>query len=252
MANNLELELQHIGLSGREAKVYLAALELGPSPVQKIAQRAGIPRATVYLVLDDLKSKGFVTTYDEGKKTFFVAESPEKLGDLIDRREDELKKQRAAINDLIPELLSRGQFSPNERSVVKFYEGSNALKSLIRDNFKHVSNGEALGIFSHDDAEGILKKMNISWDDVSDWRKRKKVKRRAIYTYRREAPAKDYYDKNAKYIPYKEFPCTADITITGNRVAFAPYNEPIRAIAIEDEATAKTMRAIFEVLWQRL
>ena len=67
MANNLELELQHIGLNEREAKVYLAALELGPSPVQKIAQRAGIPRATVYLVLDDLRSKGFVTTYDEGK-----------------------------------------------------------------------------------------------------------------------------------------------------------------------------------------
>src|SRR3990167_11319830 len=101
MENNLEIELQRVGLGERAAKVYLAALELGPSPVQKIAQRAGIPRATVYLVLDDLRSKGFVTTYDEGKKTFFVAESPEKLGDLIDRREDELKKQRQAMEGLV-------------------------------------------------------------------------------------------------------------------------------------------------------
>ena len=73
MANNLEIELQRVGLDERQAKVYLAALELGPSPVQKIAQRAGIPRATVYLVLNDLQGKGLITTYDEGKKTFFVA-----------------------------------------------------------------------------------------------------------------------------------------------------------------------------------
>ena len=67
--NNLEFELQKIGLDEREAKVYLATLELGPSPVQKIAQRSQVPRATTYLVLDDLQNKGFVSTYKDRKST---------------------------------------------------------------------------------------------------------------------------------------------------------------------------------------
>jgi len=35
-------QLKHIGLSENEAKVYLAMLELGPSPVLEIATKAGI------------------------------------------------------------------------------------------------------------------------------------------------------------------------------------------------------------------
>ena len=35
-------ELTYLGLAEKEAKVYLAALELGKSPVQKIAEKAGL------------------------------------------------------------------------------------------------------------------------------------------------------------------------------------------------------------------
>lgn len=252
MAQDLELELQRIGLNDREAKVYLASLELGPSPVQKIAQRAGIPRATVYLVLADLKGKGIISSYDEGKKTFFVAESPEALTHMVDNRETAIKQQQEIIKGLIPELLSRGQFKKGERSVVRFYEGPTALKALIRDNFRNASGGEVLNIFSHDDAESMLAKMNVTWDDLVKWRKREKLNRRIIYTWREKEPPKEHHVENAKYIPFKDFPCPADIGIVGNRIAFVPYNEPIRAVAIEDEAIANALRAIFELLWQRL
>src|SRR3989344_7665668 len=134
MDNNFEIELQRTGLDERGAKVYLAALELGPSPVQKIAARAGIPRATVYLVLSDLQGKGLITTYDEGKKTFFVAESPSQLELLVERREAEFKAQKEAIKNLVPELISRGQFEQGGRPMVKYYEGPNAVKSWLKDN----------------------------------------------------------------------------------------------------------------------
>ncbi len=251
MAQDIELELQRVGLSDREAKVYLAALELGPSPVQKIAQRASIPRATVYLVLDELRAKGFVNTYNEGKKTFFVAESPDRLSNLLDERENEIKRQRAAIKQLIPNLMSRGQFKKGERSLVSFYEGPKALKALIRDNLRNAAGGEALGFFSHDDAESMLEKMGVTWDDLVHWRKRDKINRRIIYTWRQKEPPKEHHVKNAKYIPFEDFPCAADISIVANRVAFVPYNDPIRAVAIEDEAVASALRAVFEALWNR-
>ncbi|MBU2235559.1 helix-turn-helix domain-containing protein, partial [Patescibacteria group bacterium] len=46
---NLETSLIQFGLNSKEASVYLAALELGGSPVLKIAKKAELKRPTVYL-----------------------------------------------------------------------------------------------------------------------------------------------------------------------------------------------------------
>ena len=44
----LERELQEIGLNEKEAKVYLATLELGQSVVQDIAKKAGVNRDNLF------------------------------------------------------------------------------------------------------------------------------------------------------------------------------------------------------------
>ena len=49
------------GFSEKEAKVYLALLELGEGNIAKITQKSGIKRATVYLEIEALKSKGYVS-----------------------------------------------------------------------------------------------------------------------------------------------------------------------------------------------
>ena len=48
-------ELEKTGLTENEAKVYLAALELGETTVIRLAKKAGIKRPTTYLVVDSLK-----------------------------------------------------------------------------------------------------------------------------------------------------------------------------------------------------
>lgn len=249
MPENLVYALQNIGLEGKEAKVYFAVLELGPSPVQQIAQRAGISRATTYLVLGSLKNKGLVTTFEKGKKTFFVAESPEQLAQLITGRAAEVRKQEQLLKHLLPTLKATGQFAGAVRPAVRFYEGPEALKALIRDNLKHAGK-ETLGIFSSDDAERLLERAHLTWDDLVTRRKRAGIRRRVIYTWRKTKPPPGRVRENAVYIPYAEFPCTADVTIVGDRVALVPYDEPIRTVAIEDAAIASAFRAIFDALWK--
>ncbi len=249
----LEIELQKAGFDKRSAKVYLATLELGPSPVQKISQRAGVPRATTYLVLDDLQNRGLVSTFRQGKKSYFAAESPQRLSHLVASKEKELAEQKSAVNDLISELNSRAQTRPNHssRPIVRFYEGPDALKGFIRDNLRQAQiKKEALGIISYDQAEQFITKASLSWDDLVKHRQRKGVKRRIIYTWKEREPDKNRVAKNAVYVPYQQFPCQADITIAGHRVAFVPYDEPFRAVAIEDATIARNMKALFEFIWQ--
>ncbi|MSU54568.1 MAG: TrmB family transcriptional regulator [Candidatus Staskawiczbacteria bacterium] len=252
MDNNLEIELQRVGLDERGAKVYLAALELGSSPVQKIAARAGIPRATVYLVLNDLQGKGLITTYDEGKKTFFVAESPSQLELLVEKKEAEFKMQKDVIKNLIPELISRGQFEKGERPMVKYYEGPDAVKSWLKDNLSG-QKGEIIGIAHYDRANATLQKVKFSFDEMQALREKYKAKSRVIYTASK-GPVEGYStkDRQVKFVSPDKYPFEADIVIRGSRVFFAPYNVPLRGVAIEDKAIANTMKMVFEALWDNL
>lgn len=251
MPENLAHALHQIGLDEREATVYLSVLELGPSPVQQIAQRARIPRATTYLVLSALKAKGLVTTFDKGKKTFFVAESPEQLSALVATHADAVRAQEQLLTRLIPDLKSRGQFAGTHRPTIRFYEGSQAIRRLIREDVQR-GRGEILSIFSTDDADTFLAQAGVTARDLAARRKKAGLGRRAIYTWRKTEPEPGRVQKNAVYIPYADLPLTLDVTIVGDRVALLPYDEPVRAIAIEDATVANGLRALFNLLWKRL
>ena len=62
-----ERELVEIGLNEKEAKVYLASLELGQSAVQGISSRSGVNRATTYFIIEGLTAKGLISSFHQGK-----------------------------------------------------------------------------------------------------------------------------------------------------------------------------------------
>ncbi len=251
--SNLELELQNVGFDAREAKVYLAALELGPSPVQKIAQRAGIPRATVYLVLDDLQNKGVVTTYEEGKKTYYVAEPPQHIADLVDENASKIKQQQEIIKRLIPELNSRGQFEKGERPMVKYYEGNQAVGAFLRDTLSK-GTAEVLNILNLDSAIATLANAGLSIDDVRVKRAKQKIHSRVIYTNNANKALENYstLERAAKFVSRKQYNFDADICIRGNRVFFVPYKNPLTGVAIESDTISAAMKNVFELLWDTL
>jgi len=249
-AENLDNSLQKIGLNEKEARVYVATLELGPSPVQKISLRSGVPRATTYLVLEDLQNRGLITTFEKGKKTFFAAESPDVLMDLVENRSLEIQQQKALLQELIPELTLRGQFEKSTRPVVRYYEGIKALRSYIRDLLAGPEK-EIFGMFVHEDATRLLERADLNWTTIADMRHKAKQKRHMICVFRGEKPPTNVHKNQEEgriFVPYAEFPLQADITIKGNLIGFMPYSEPVRGVVIEDKTIAASMKLIFNAL----
>ena len=130
-----EKELVSLGLSEKEAKVYLAALDLGPETVQKIAQKAGVNRPTAYVQIESLKEKGLMSQFEKGKKTFYVAESPERLSSLLNAFEKELEFKRAETSRILPALLDVFA-GAGERPKVRFLEGVEGLKTIKQEFLK--------------------------------------------------------------------------------------------------------------------
>lgn len=114
--------LLKLGLSEKEAKVYLAALTLGSAPAAKIAQQAGVNRPVTYVILEKLAQMKLVTYYDKGKIQTYTAESPERLSLILQEQEREIKRTYAELEEKLPELQSL--FTQHEGVRLRLYESS--------------------------------------------------------------------------------------------------------------------------------
>jgi sugar-specific transcriptional regulator TrmB len=109
-------QLQELGLSVQEAKIYLALIRLGKASASAIAAEAGVSYGTIYEQLAHLERKGLAQTVPEKTKKF-VAGDPETLQTLIRDRTETL----ARLQDDVRELVSL--YESNEEQPVLLAQG---------------------------------------------------------------------------------------------------------------------------------
>lgn len=240
----LERELQKLGLSEKETKVYLASLELGPSVVQVIARRAGVNRATTYVMIESLIKRGLVSSFEKGKKRFFTAEPPEQLLSLIRKQETEIKERVKGLEEILPELKAISALA-EEKPRVRFYEGKEGIKA-IREDFLRTKDRQIETIYSADFIRGIF--ADEERKDFVEKRMKKGIKVRSIYTFEKGILT----DKTAARckIPVSKFPLFCDIILYDNNVAITSLKGKLFGIIIESKEFADTMRSIFELAWE--
>jgi len=243
--------LEELGLSEREAKVYLSSLELGPSPVQKIASKAGINRTTAYFNLESLLKRGLVSTIKKGVKDYFIAESPEQLELLLSKQEQDMRAKKEALSEIIPELKNLFSYA-GERPVVRFYEGVEGLKAIQEDYLRSSKKKDIVyGFISLDYLFDIFPSQE---KDYTSRRIQKGITSKIIYT-RKAGPltgaTKKEVLREARFIPMDKFPFTCGINIYGkNKMAIVSYTGKLVGVIIESSEIAKTFKAIFDLSWE--
>lgn len=244
----LELDLQKFGLNEKEVKVYLAALELGYAPVQNIAKKAGINRATAYFIIDGLLNRGLMTQIEKGKKTYYAAEDPKGLGVIIDKKIKDAEEVKGVFKDILPQLESIYNLSI-EKPKIRYYEGMEGLQAM-RSEFLQVAQKEILGFISLDQ---VFKHFPEQQEEYGNKRIQKGIKSRVIYTHRSgpvEGATNEKILREARYVPEEKFFFTSDISIYGDRIAMASLKEKVGGVIIESKELANMMRAIFELAWE--
>ncbi len=243
MKEELEKDLQKIGLSEKEAKVYLAGLELGPSTAQTIAAKASVNRPTTYIMIESLIKRGLMSSFQKGKKRFFVSGKPTQLLYLLDAKRKEIDEQETFINTFLHKLTSVGDENSQPPQVV-LYEGVEAVK-VLQDELLQNSN-EVLEIVPFDEVRKFIPPI-FSGDIRESFSKKFHIK--SIYT-RAEGPLNvSKPNVEYKYLPPDKFPIKAEIIIFGNKVVIATFTSKPEYIHISSENIASTMKMIFEILW---
>lgn len=241
-------QLKHIGLSDNEAKVYLAMLELGPSPVLEIAAKAGINRPTAYVQIESLKKMGLVSTQTKGKKQLFIAEDPSQLEILLDEEEKEIEHKKEELQKILPELTETFN-KAEDRPQVRFFEGKEGL-TRMQGIFLTSKEKSVVSISSADDIFRVFPAHNKSYVPQ---RVKKKIHAKLVYTSSQGKLFEDHDEdmlRDTVYISAKDFDYHADIVVAGDQIHISALKGKISGIIIEHRDLADSFRAIFEMLWK--
>jgi len=249
-----ENELKKLGLKDKEAAVYLSCLELGPSPVQKIARKAKVVRATTYVILESLMNMGLVTKYKEGKKTLFTAEPPRQLMRLLEKSREELDEKQHDLEQLLPELHVLMK-SSDDRPTVRYFKGKEGLYAIRQEIVMYCQYGDT--IYNFTPADHLNAIFAETERDYYKQRSAKGIKSRTIFTTRSESYKKKLLDKRylnppaeLRYISPSKFPSTSGMTIFKNRIAIGSFTGKFGGVIIENSAMADMMRRLFELAWK--
>lgn len=241
----LEKDLQGIGLNDKEARVYLAALELGQSTVQEIAKKSGVNRATAYFVIDGLMKSGLMSSFHKDKKQYFSSADPDRLIELLEQEKFLIEKRESGLKKLLPQLQSINN-KIKDRPVVKYYEGKEGIKTMVEEVSKPVKNIVRMA-YSRD---AILK--NFSSEELDIWsnkRKKNDTQIQVIYTYKEGEMGKSN-NAERRRVPLDKFPIKSDIAIYDDKIRLASFEGRMIGIIIEDKELADSLRAVLDLAWE--
>ena len=241
---SLENDLKQLGLEEKEAKVYLAALELGPTSIQNLTKKSAIKRSTVYEMLKSLKEKGLITETTKGKRRLVVASDPENLKRSI-------KAKEQLLNDIMPELKSinnTGYIKPK----ITFYEGREGFQKIYQNSL----DTKEKFIYAIAPSKLIV---DIVGEDFSnkyvEERAKRNIQTKLIHITSNMAEYK-YLDpksfpKTLRHVRFTppEFIFNNAIVIYGNNVAIMSNKKEGFGFVVESMDYSQSMKAFYNLLW---
>lgn len=258
MNEKLIEKIERLGLSDKEARVYLSLLGSKGGYPSAIASATKLNRSTVYKILTGLAIKGLASEIEHGKKIFYQPETLQKLDRYVGYQIERAHDAKEMVGKLIPELETL--FADTENPKVSFYQGK---EQVIEAYLRHVQVEKPYKMTAFANV-GSIKKF-LPEKVFTHYKKEKErigITARGItssnpYSYEFQKDTHSGIKKsiwpNLRFIPEEIFPYSAEMTMfDNNKVSIVKFDEqkPI-AIIIEDKMVHDMMNMLFEYIWKR-
>src|SRR3989339_256391 len=126
---------RQLGINDKEMYAFLKLLELGAQPASVIAKHAGVPRSTMYLILDDLKKNHLIEEFNRANIKYFKCIPVKDIENIL------LAKIKMLENtlDILKNHMDELEALENRLSItpkVKFFEGKEAVMKVYEEVLK--------------------------------------------------------------------------------------------------------------------
>ena len=240
---------ENLGAGEKEMETFLKLLELGAQPVSVIARHMGIPRSSMYLVLENLKKIGIVEEFDRAGMSYFKCIPVKNITDILDVKESKIRHTIDVLGKHLPQLEAlENKFSITPK--VKFFEGKEAVMKMYEGVLKEK------GFCAYLNPQVDNQVMEIYFKKVADEIKKSRlnVKEFVVDGPKGRKYAKECNSKNhkIKVLP-RGLEFDSDNIICDDRVCMVSYGEKdVSAVVIFSEQLVKTQKILFEQLWGKM
>jgi len=244
----LTKQLLEFGLSEKEAKVYLALLELEVATVSEIAETADVNRSSAYVVLESLKKKGLVSISEDKKIQRYIAISPDFLLYEAESKAKRMVEIKNRISNIVPELKALYKGS-KKRPIVKVFEGKNGLINAFEDTLD--CKEKLMRVASS--VENIIKLLPEYFPGYVQRRVESKIKMHGMHPA--DAAAKRLMESDSVkidvpiLIPKDKYKIPADMAIYDDKIGYMTPGGGGLAILIQNKEMAEVMKSIFDMAW---
>lgn len=237
----LENIIENIGLTKKEARVYLAALEIGSNPVSSIAKKAKINRVTAYDIMEKLAKRGLVGSFTRAKVKYYTATDPQLVAADFQKKVEDLQTALPQLKQLSGEV---------SRPKVMSFEGIEAIKNIFLEAL--ATEGEIL-MYAN------IREIETHWPSfMEDFERRRMnyelpLKLIAIEDDRGRFMKEydDEFQRTTRLVPKEQYGFSSCIFIYDHKVASVSLQSGI-GIVMEDPGIAETHRALFRLQWKAL
>jgi len=238
--------LEKFGLTEKEAKLYLALLELGQSTSSNLIRKLDYYSKTVYELLEKLMRKGLVSYVIKSNVKYFEAVNPERFLGILKEEQDNIKERENKIRGILPKLRQLKEIN-KEKQEANIYYGKKGMKSVFEDTLKQKD--EILVFGGGGKSKEFLEHYYDLWNKI---RAKNKIRLKLLWNENlrnKQDSVKDIKLYKLRFLP-KEFENPAPAMIYKDKVAITIWSgEPI-AILIRSKEVNKTYRNYFELLWK--
>lgn len=240
-------DLEIIGITGRDKRVYEAMLELPRASVRAIADRTGINRGSVYESIKQLMSVGMVTKIDSSARPVYMANDPDILHELVNERRRQLHALHETINDYSANLRRAG--ASDTPRFVSFYDGDEGVATILRDVLA-ICRGANVTSYEVISSPRVSRYLYNNFPHYTRERQRLGIYPRVL---RQGPPVRAGGDDAIeKYIhPAHDTGCYT--LIYGEKLALVTIGDYnfIQGVIIENPAVVQIYRMLFEASWRQ-
>ncbi len=242
---NLKDRLLQFGLSEDQSAVYLAGISLGPTTILKLSKNSGIPRTTIYTIINQLVKLGLFKINIIGFKKTYEAENPKRLVLTLEQKAESLKES-------IPDFLSLYNLKESG-SNIRYYEGLHAIQPLYLESLYDIKNNDTLLVISNS-------KEWMTIDEKYFQSYREKRARLGIQTkilvqesdiVDRMKEFQRNFNEEIRTLP-KTTSINVDFFCTPKRVVIFQTKPPYVAIEIENDFIIVLYKNLFETIWNTI
>lgn len=240
----LQTSLSNIGLECNSAIVYGYLLQAGPTAESRLEVATNLKKNVIKEIIEDLKKLGLVRIDLSGKESLIAPENPERLESVIEN------KRKGLASDL-PNLLHLFN-QKNSESSIRVYEGLSAVESAYEELLRDLTpNDYYLAIGS--DANEWMNLDQKFFAKFLEKRSRLQIPCKLLLKNTLQnnnfKKQKSHFYQQIKILKETNVIATS-VEITPKKVLLFNIAEPMTATLICNENMAKTIKDMFDVIWE--